>query len=103
LFPQKFHLYLHDYHVLTARRKIIQSNSLYFFFSSTENLSTKGNNYVGYMEANFNGTEYNIYTESGINIAYITHLIQKDQLTKSNIYFTKHLNTKNEPIKKRVL
>lgn len=71
-------MYLNGNHLLTARKKLIQSNSLYYFFSSAENLSTKGNNYLGYMEANFNGTEYNIYTHDGINLAYITFLLRKN-------------------------
>jgi hypothetical protein len=103
LFPQKFHLYLNGYHVITARRKIVQSNSLYFFFSSTEELSTKGNHYLGYMEANFNGTEYNVYTHAGIHLAFFTHLIRKGQPTKSNLYFPSRLSDKSDPIKTRVM
>lgn len=90
-------------HVMTARKKLIQSNSLYFFFNSADDLSTRGNHYIGYMEANFNGTEYAIYTHNKINIGLITHLMKKDQQTRSNFYFPKKIMAKADPIRNRVL
>ena len=33
-FPQKYHLKIKNKHIFTARRKIMQANTLYYFFTS---------------------------------------------------------------------
>ena len=51
-FPQKFFLYDPEENLLiSARKKLIEINSLFYFFSGEDMSSTKNNNYLGYMIA----------------------------------------------------
>lgn len=77
-FPQKFFLYDQEGNLLiSARKKLIEINSVFYFFSGEDMSSTKNSNYLGYMISD-SSNEYRLYSTDDIPLASYEYSIQKN-------------------------